>query len=319
MSHPDTPSKTNASAKVDVSAVRDYLQGLQDTICDALEGFEPSAHFDRRELPGERGGTARPRVLSGGEVVEKAAVNFSHTVGEQLPAAASARRPDLAGAAYEAVSISLIVHPCNPFVPTTHANLRCFVAAKDGSALDWWFGGGFDLTPYYGFEDDAVHWHRNARHACAPFGDEVYPRLKQWCDDYFYLPHRDEARGVGGLFFDDHRGTDFDDAFALVRSIGDHFLSGYLPIVERRRDQPYGERERRFQLLRRGRYVEFNLLHDRGTKFGLQASGRVESILASLPPLVRWEYDPQPEPGSPEEALLDFLKPRDWLAAESAG
>lgn len=298
---------------IDIGAVRTYLTTLQDTICSALEAVDGEATFSRRVLPGERGGLARPRVLADGPVIEKAAVNFSHTVGVQLPAAASARRPELAGAAYEAVSVSLIVHPRNPYVPTTHANLRCFLARRDGAALDWWFGGGFDLTPYYGFEDDAVHWHRNARQACEPFGSDVYPRLKAQCDTYFYLPHRKEPRGIGGLFFDDHRGDGFDDALALVRSIGDHFLSGYLPIIERRREHPWGERERQFQLLRRGRYVEFNLLHDRGTRFGLQASGRVESILASLPPLVRWEFDPTFEPGSPEEALADFLQPRDWL------
>lgn len=302
----------------DMTPVRSYLMGLQDTICDALEAVDGEAVFERRELPGERGGLARPRVLGDGPVIEKAAVNFSHTAGEALPAAASARRPELAGAAYEAVSVSLIVHPSNPYAPTTHANLRCFLAERDGEPVDWWFGGGFDLTPYYGFVEDAVHWHANARDACRPFGEEVYPRLKKQCDDYFYLPHRDEARGVGGLFFDDLRAGGFRGAFAFLRSVGDHFLPGYLPILERRHGMAFGERQRAFQKIRRGRYVEFNLLYDRGTRFGLQASGRVESILASLPPEVSWVYDHRPESGSAEAELADFLQPRDWLAEDVA-
>jgi coproporphyrinogen III oxidase len=241
-------------------------------------------------------------------------VNFSHTRGAQLPAAATARHPELTGGAFEAVSLSLIVHPRNPYAPTTHANLRLFSAEAPGGASAWWFGGGFDLTPYYGFEEDAVHWHTVARDACAPFGQACYPTLKKACDDYFVLPHRSEARGIGGLFFDDWCEGGFDASFALQRSVGDAFLPAYMPILERRKDTPHGERERDFQLYRRGRYVEFNLAFDRGTRFGLLAGARTESILASLPPEVRWRYDWQPEPGSPEAALYErFLPPRDWL------
>ena len=304
--------------KAEIGPVRTYLLALQDTICDAFEQADGTARFTGAELPGERGGLARPRVLSDGPVFERAAVNFSHTSGARMPAAATARRPELEGASFEAVSISLIVHPRNPFVPTTHANVRFFIADAAATEPVWWFGGGFDLTPYYGFEEDAVHWHRTARAACEPFGAEVYPRLKKRCDEYFHLRHRGEPRGIGGLFFDDLDRPSFDHCFGLMRSVGDHLLPAYLPIVERRKDHPYGERERNFQLYRRGRYVEFNLLYDRGTRFGLQASGRVESILASLPPLVRWNYDWSPEPGSPEERLMtEFLVPRDWLALDS--
>ncbi len=304
--------------KAEIAPVREYLLELQDTICAAFERADGEARFGGEELPGERGGLARPRVLSDGPVFERAAVNFSHTSGARMPAAATSRRPELEGASFEAVSISLIVHPRNPYVPTTHANVRFFIAGEASAEPVWWFGGGFDLTPYYGFEDDAVHWHRTARAACLPFGDDVYPRLKTRCDEYFHLPHRDEPRGVGGLFFDDLDQPTFDHCFGLMRSVGDHLLPAYLPIVERRKSHPYGDSERNFQLYRRGRYVEFNLLYDRGTRFGLQASGRVESILASLPPLVRWNYDWSPEPGSPEEQLYtDFLRPRDWLG-ESA-
>ncbi len=298
----------------EIAPVRDYLLALQDTICAALAA-EDGGDFDARELAGERGGLARPRVLSDGMLFEQAAVNFSHTAGEQMPEAATARRPQLAGASFQAVSISLIAHPRNPYVPTTHANLRFFLAGEGGASPVWWFGGGFDLTPYYGFEEDAVHWHRTARAACEPFGDDLHPRLKRRCDEYFHLPHRGEPRGIGGLFFDDLDEPSFDGCFAFLRSVGDHFLPAYLPIVRRRRDHPWGEREREFQLYRRGRYVEFNLLYDRGTRFGLQAGGRTESILASLPPRVAFRYDWQPEPGSPEERLYkEFLVPRDWLA-----
>ncbi|MEM7351927.1 MAG: oxygen-dependent coproporphyrinogen oxidase [Acidobacteriota bacterium] len=303
-----------------IQPVRQFLLGLQETICATLATEDGSTEFTGEDLEGERGGLARPRVLSGGSVFEQAAVNFSHTAGERLPAAATARRPELEGSSFEAASISLIVHPRNPYVPTTHANVRCFIAGEGSGQAVWWFGGGWDLTPYYGFEDDAVHWHRTARAACAPFGDDLYPRLKTWCDEYFFLQHRREPRGIGGLFFDDFDQGGFANSFAFLRSVGEHFLPAYLPIVQRRRDHPHGDRERDFQLYRRGRYVEFNLLYDRGTRFGLQASGRVESILASLPPLVRWRYDWTPEPGSPEEVLYrDFLVPRDWLAGDGAG
>ncbi len=314
-----TAGRVADSDRPHITPVRSYLLGLQQEICGALETEDGSAIFEGPELSGERGGLARPRMLNEGRVFEQAAVNFSHTSGERLPAAATARRPELSGSSFEAASVSLIVHPQNPFVPTTHANLRFFIAGEGGASPVWWFGGGWDLTPFYGYEEDAVHWHRQARAACEPFGAEVYPRLKQRCDEYFHLEHRDEPRGIGGLFFDDLDKPDFAGCFAFLRSVGDHFLPAYLPIVQRRREQPFGDRERDFQLYRRGRYVEFNLLYDRGTRFGLQASGRVESILASLPPLVRWRYDWSPEPGSPEERLYrDFLRPRDWLGEAEA-
>lgn len=300
------------------TAVAEYLQGFQDRVCRALEAEEPVVSFREDEIDREGGGTSRPRVLEGGGVVERAAVNFSHTLGEELPGTATSRRPDLSGA-YEAVSVSLIVHPRNPFAPTCHSNLRYFEASGKAGRRVWWFGGGFDLTPFYGFEEDAVHWHRAAREACRPLGDGAWQRYKHWCDEYFRLPHRGEARGIGGLFFDDLRAPDFETCFRFLQSVGAGFLEGYLPILRRRKDLPYSEREREFQLIRRGRYVEFNLLHDRGTKFGLQAGGRVESILGSMPPLVAWRYDWSPEPGSREAELLErYLRPRDWLADESS-
>ena len=232
-----------------------------------------------------------------------------------MPASATAHRPELAGRRYQAMGVSLVIHPLNPYLPTSHANVRFFVAEKDGEEPVWWFGGGYDLTPYYGFEEDCRHWHQTAFEACAPFGDEVYPRYKQWCDEYFYLKHRDEARGVGGLFFDDLNEGGFERSFGFMQAVGDSYCKAYVPILQRRRDMPWGERERQFQLYRRGRYVEFNLVFDRGTLFGLQSGGRTESILMSLPPLVRWEYNWQPEDNSPEQALYrDFLPPRDWLA-----
>jgi coproporphyrinogen III oxidase len=247
-------------------------------------------------------------------VFERAGINFSHVRGERLPASASAQRPELGGAAFEATGVSLVLHPRNPYVPTSHANVRYLVALRDGQPAAWWFGGGFDLTPYYPFDEDVLHWHRTARTACEPFGAEVYQRCKDWCDRYFFLRHRDETRGVGGLFFDDWTEGGFEDAFAFTQRVGDHFLPAYLPIVERRKSTPYGDRERAFQLYRRGRYVEFNLIYDRGTLFGLQSGGRAESILMSLPPLARWEYDYVPAPGSPEARLHEYLRPRDWLA-----
>lgn len=299
----------------DISAVSGYLLGLQDRICAALEATETSnTRFERLVLEGERGGQSRPRVLDGGAVIERAAVHFSHTVGASLPAAATTRRPELSGQGFEAVSVSLIVHPRNPFAPTVHANFRCFSSDGVGGPAVWWFGGGFDMTPYYGFEEDAIHWHRNARAACAPFSDDLYPRLKADCDSYFYLPHRAEPRGIGGLFYDDMNEGGFDHCFAISRSLGDHFIPGYLPILEQRKDTPYSDAQRDFQLYRRGRYVEFNLAWDRGTRFGLQSGGRIESILASLPPVVHWRYDWSPEAGSEEARLYsDFLRPRDWV------
>ena len=295
--------------------VRDYLLGLQDRICQGLEQVDGEASFAEDGWERPEGGGGRSRVIADGGVFEKGGVNFSHVSGAALPASASAQRPELAGRSFQAMGVSLVVHPHNPYVPTSHANVRFFVAEKPGEEPVWWFGGGFDLTPYYGFEEDCRHWHGVAREACQPFGDEVYPRYKQWCDDYFYLKHRREARGVGGLFFDDLNDWGFDTSFGFMQAVGDAYLPAYLPIVERRKDHEFGERERQFQLYRRGRYVEFNLVYDRGTLFGLQSDGRTEAILMSLPPLVRWEYDYTPEPGTPEAALTEsFLPPRDWLA-----
>jgi coproporphyrinogen III oxidase len=249
-------------------------------------------------------------------VFEQAGINFSHVYGEGLPASATAHRPELAGRRFEALGVSLVIHPRNPYVPTSHANVRFFAAYKEGEAPIWWFGGGFDLTPYYGFEEDAVYWHSVARAACEAFGDEVYPRYKKWCDEYFFLKHRNEPRGIGGLFFDDLNAWSFGRCLAFMQSVGDHYLEAYLPIIARRKSIPYGERERDFQLYRRGRYVEFNLVYDRGTLFGLQSGGRTESILMSLPPLVKWRYNWHPEPGSPEAELYQtFLRPREWLRA----
>jgi coproporphyrinogen III oxidase len=298
----------------DLPAVRRYLLELQDTICTALEEEDASQRFleSREERPG--GGLGRALVLEDGPVIEKAAVNFTHALGDRLPPAATERRPELAGASFEAVSLSLIVHPRNPYAPTSHANLRAFAARPATGDAVWWFGGGFDLTPYYGFEEDAVHWHEMARDACEPLGADAYPRLKRACDEYFFLPHRGEPRGVGGLFFDDLAEGGFERCFAFVRSVGDHYLPAYRPLLARRKQTPYGDRERDFQLYRRGRYVEFNLVYDRGTRYGLQSGRRIESVLASLPREVHWRYDWHPEPGSPEARLTEyFLKPRDWV------
>jgi coproporphyrinogen III oxidase len=292
--------------------VRSFLLDLQDRLCAAFEAEEGGERFRGEPLEGPGGTLSRPRVLEEGAVFERAAVNFTHARGDRLPPAATSRRPALAGRPFEAVSLSLITHPRNPYVPTSHMNLRFFCAGED-----FWFGGGFDLTPYYGFEEDARHWHRMARAACAPLGPETWPRFKKECDEYFFLPHRGEARGIGGLFFDDLCEAGFETTFAFVREVGEHYLRGYLPIVQRRRGTPFGEREREFQLWRRGRYVEFNLVHDRGTLYGLQSGRRVESVLASLPPRVRWRHDWHPEPGSPEAELAErFLPPRDWLESD---
>lgn len=298
---------------VDGEVVKKYLLQLQDTICAALEAEDGAVSFREDAWQRPQGGGGRSRVLEEGVHIEKAGVNFSHVKGDKLPPSASARRPELAGRGFEAMGLSLIVHPLNPYAPTSHANVRFFIADKEGEEPVWWFGGGFDLTPYYGFEEDAVHWHRTAKAACEPFGEEVYDKYKKWCDEYFYLKHRAEPRGVGGLFFDDVNEGGFADSFAFMRSVGDSYLPAYLPILAQRKALPYGERERNFQLYRRGRYVEFNLVYDRGTLFGLQSGGRTESILVSMPPLVRWQYDWQPEPGSDEEKLYEvFLKPRAW-------
>ncbi|WP_323772583.1 oxygen-dependent coproporphyrinogen oxidase [Alcanivorax sp.] len=301
-------------SEVSLQAVKDYLLDLQDRICDALGAEDGSATFREDSWEREQGGGGRSRVLENGAVIEKGGVNFSHVFGDQLPPSATAARPELAGRSFQAMGVSLVIHPKNPYAPTSHANVRFFVAEKDGEDPVWWFGGGFDLTPYYGFEEDVVHWHQTARDACEPFGSEIYPEFKTWCDDYFYLKHRDEPRGVGGLFFDDLNRFDFDTSFALMRSVGDAYVPAYQPILARRKDHDYGERERQFQLYRRGRYVEFNLVYDRGTIFGLQSGGRTESILMSLPPLVRWDYDYHPEPDSAEiELYQKFLIHREWV------
>jgi coproporphyrinogen III oxidase len=297
----------------DPLSVRAYFLDLQDRLCVSLEAEDGGARFEEDLWERPEGGGGRSRVLSEGAVLEKAGVGFSHVFGLGLPASATAHRPELAGRSFQALGVSLVFHPRNPYAPTTHMNVRFFIAEKEGEKPVWWFGGGFDLTPYYGFEEDAVHWHRTAREACAPFGEDVYPRFKRWCDEYFFLRHRNEPRGIGGLFFDDLNEWGFERCFGFLRSVGDHLLPAYLPILQRRRDMPYGERERDFQLYRRGRYVEFNLVWDRGTLFGLQTGGRTESILMSLPPLVRWRYNWRPEPGTPEARLYEeFLRPRDW-------
>lgn len=307
------------SDRAEPHRVKSYLLDLQDKICRALESLDSGMVMRQNDWSRELGGGGRSRAMQG-EVFEKAGVNFSDVWGDKLPPAATTSRPELEGCKFRAMGVSLIVHPKNPYVPTSHANVRFFFADKDNSDPVWWFGGGFDLTPYYGFAEDAIHWHETARIACSPLGESAYRSFKARCDEYFKLPHRNEQRGVGGLFFDDFNERDFSFSFAFMRSVGDHFLPAYLPIVQRRMNHPYGKAERDFQLYRRGRYVEFNLLWDRGTKFGLQSGGHTEAILMSLPPLVRWEYGWQPAKGSKEEELYEkFLKPRDWLGLESPG
>ncbi len=301
------------------TAVRSYLLDLQGRICQAIEQLDGQATFLHDDWTRPEGGHLRgegkTRVLSEGAVFEQAGINFSHVKGASLPPSATAHRPELAGRSFEALGVSLVIHPRNPYVPTSHANVRFFMAEAEGQEPVWWFGGGFDLTPYYGDDADCVHWHKTAKAACEPFGAELYPHYKQWCDEYFFLKHRNEPRGIGGLFFDDLNDVGFEHSFAVMQSIGDHYIPAYIPIVERRKNTAYGERERDFQLYRRGRYVEFNLVYDRGTLFGLQSGGRTESILMSLPPLVKWRYNDAPEPGSAEARLYEhYLKPRDWLA-----
>jgi coproporphyrinogen III oxidase len=298
--------------------VEAYLRDLQDRICAALERCDGGARFvedawTRPATGADLRGGGRTRVLKDGAVFEQAGVNFSQVEGTRLPPAATAQRPQLAGAAWTALGVSLVLHPRNPYIPTTHLNVRWFEARPENAEPVWWFGGGFDLTPYYPFDADVAHWHTVARDLCTPFGADVYPKYKKWCDDYFYLRHRGETRGVGGLFFDDLNEWGFERCFAFQRAVGDGFLDAYLPIVEKRKSTPFGEREREFQLYRRGRYVEFNLVYDRGTLFGLQSGGRAESILMSLPPRVRFEYAYTPAAGSPEARLADYLKPRDWV------
>lgn len=297
----------------DVNAVKNYLLSLQDSICETL-GKEDGQAFVEDEWQRPEGGGGRSRVLEEGNLFEKAGINFSHVFGPGLPASATAHRPELAGRSFQAMGVSLVIHPRNPYIPTSHANVRFFIAEKAGAEPVWWFGGGFDLTPYYGFEEDVLHWHTVSKQACDPFGDEVYARYKNWCDEYFFLKHRNEPRGVGGLFFDDLNEWGFEKSFAFMQSVGNHYIPAYLPIVQKRKAHSYAERERDFQLYRRGRYVEFNLVYDRGTLFGLQTGGRTESILMSLPPLVKWRYDWQPEPGSAEAELYDkYLQAQDWL------
>jgi len=300
---------------VDTLAVKDFLLKLQESIVARLAAIDPDVAIVTDKWDRDSGGSGISRVMSGGKVFEKGGVNFSHVFGKAMPASATEERPELAGRAFQAMGVSLVIHPLNPMVPTSHANFRLFVAEKKGEESVWWFGGGYDLTPYYGFEEDCVHWHRTAERACAPFGDNYYPDLKKRCDDYFFLKHRGEARGIGGLFFDDFNELGFERSFAFVQSLANSYLEAYVPIVEKRKDTNYTPEQREFQEYRRGRYVEFNLVFDRGTLFGLQSGvGRIESILMSLPPTVRWIYDWKPAPGSREEKLYtDFLPHRDWL------
>lgn len=309
-------ARMNAHALPQADRAEAFLRELQDRICAALEAADGGARFreDAWQRPG--GGGGRTRVLADGDIFEQAGVNFSRVHGAGLPASATAQRPHLTGASFIATGVSLVVHPRNPHLPTSHANVRYFEARKPGADPVWWFGGGFDLTPFYPVDADVRHWHEVARDLCAPFGDDVYPRYKRWCDEYFFNRHRGEERGVGGLFYDDLDAGGFERCFAFTRAVGQGYLDAYLPIVERRKSCSWGEREREFQLYRRGRYVEFNLVYDRGTLFGLQSGGRTESILMSLPPRVRFAYDWHPEPGSPEARLAEYLQPRDWLAAQ---
>ena len=299
---------------IDINAVEAYLLNLQDAISNALETEDGEACFQEDNWEREEGGGGRTRVLTNGKVFEQAGINFSKVHGSSLPPSATAHRPELAGRSFQAMGVSLVIHPHNPYVPTSHANIRFFIAEKEGEDPVWWFGGGFDLTPYYPFDEDAIHWHQTAKAACDPFGQDVYDKYKKWCDEYFYLKHRKETRGVGGIFFDDLNEWGFDKSFEFLKSIGDHFIKAYQPIVNRRKNIDFGDRERDFQLYRRGRYVEFNLVFDRGTLFGLQSGGRTESILMSLPPLVKWRYNWSPEPGSAEAKLYEVLKPIDWLS-----
>ncbi len=301
-------------SKPDVAKVKAFLLQLQDEICRSLEQADGVGRFVEDAWAREGGGGGRTRVMRHGDMIEQGGVNFSHVYGDAMPASATAHRPELAGRKFEAMGVSLVIHPHNPYVPTSHANVRFFIAEKEGEEPIWWFGGGFDLTPFYPFAEDVQHWHRVSRDLCQPFGEDIYHEFKSWCDRYFFLKHRNETRGVGGLFFDDLNRWPFADCFAFMQAVGRGYLDAYLPIIERRKAQPYGEREREFQLYRRGRYVEFNLVYDRGTLFGLQTGGRTESILMSMPPLARWEYDWQPEAGSPEALLYtDYLAPREWL------
>ncbi|HEY3487346.1 MAG TPA: oxygen-dependent coproporphyrinogen oxidase [Gammaproteobacteria bacterium] len=297
-----------------IATVKEYLLDLQNRICAAVETADGKTRFTADRWQRHEGGGGISRIIENGAVFEKGGVNFSHIHGKHMPSSASAHRPELAGRSFEALGVSVVMHPLNPYVPTSHANVRFFIAEKPGADPVWWFGGGYDLTPYYGFDEDCTHWHSVAREACMPFGSEVHAKFKKWCDDYFFLKHRNEPRGIGGLFFDDLNAWDFERCFSFLRSVGDSYVDAYLPIVQRRKNTAYGERERAFQLYRRGRYAEFNLVYDRGTLFGLQSGGRTESILMSLPPLTAWRYNWHPEPDTPEARLYtDFLKAKDWV------
>lgn len=297
-----------------VNRVKTYLLTLQNNICKELEYLDGQSIFVEDLWTRAQGGGGKTRIMNSGGVFEKAGVNFSHVSGNQLPPSANANRPELMGYQFTALGVSLVIHPENPYVPTAHANVRFFIAEKENTVPIWWFGGGYDLTPFYGFEEDCVHWHQTAYNACKPFGPNLYQQFKLWCDEYFYIKHRQEARGIGGIFFDDYNQHGFDHSFGLIKSIGNHFLKAYSPIVKRRQSHPYGSREKMFQKFRRGRYVEFNLIYDRGTLFGLQSGGRTESILMSLPPEVVWQYNWHPEPQSKEAELYElYLPKRDWL------
>lgn len=312
------PTNKNTAVTISPDSVKSYLLDLQSRIVAALEQVDGKQFItDQWERPhgsGPISGGGISRILEEGNVLERGGIGFSHVSGTSLPPSAAANRPELAGRSWEAMGVSLVLHPRNPYAPTSHMNVRFFIATKEGEEPVWWFGGGMDLTPYYGFEEDARHFHLKCKNALAPFGDDLHPRFKKWCDDYFYLKHRKEPRGVGGIFFDDFHELGFDDSFAMMKSVGDHFIDAYIPLLQARKDMPYGERERDFQAYRRGRYVEFNLVLDRGTLFGLQSGGRTESILMSMPPVVKWRYNWAPAPGTPEAALYsDFLTPRDWV------
>ncbi len=304
--------ETIDNAEEAIARVKTFLLNLQDNICQTIELADGKGQFREDQWEREEGGGGRSRVLKNGAVIEQGGVNFSHVHGEQMPASATAHRPELAGRKFQAMGVSLVIHPHNPYVPTSHANVRFFIAEKEGEAPIWWFGGGFDLTPFYPFKEDVQHWHDTAKKLCAPFGDGVYSAHKAWCDKYFYLKHRNETRGVGGLFFDDLNEWGFEKSFEYMQAVGNGFIDAYIPIVERRKATPYTDNERQFQLYRRGRYVEFNLVYDRGTLFGLQTGGRTESILMSMPPLARWEYSYSPIPDSPESKLSSWLVPTEW-------
>ncbi|WP_448567555.1 oxygen-dependent coproporphyrinogen oxidase [Thalassotalea ganghwensis] len=298
---------------VNIEQVITYLKALQDQICQALEQADGKATFVEDNWTRTEGGGGRTRVLTNGAVIEQGGVNFSLVSGEQLPPSATAHRPELAGRRWQACGVSLVIHPKNPFIPTSHANVRFFIAEKEGEEPVWWFGGGFDLTPFYPFDEDVIHWHQTAKNLSEPFGENVYQDYKKWCDEYFYLKHRNETRGVGGLFFDDLNAWGFDKCFDYIQAVGQGYIDAYVPIMNKRKDTPYQDSHRQFQLYRRGRYVEFNLVFDRGTLFGLQSGGRTESILMSMPPLARWQYNYQPEPESEEARLADYLVAQDWV------